>query len=332
MSPSNNKYQIFRSDAAPFFFYIDVLPIDLKQYDIPHHVEILKKVQSNPIMPLPLRVDRVFNGEPSILIRPREPVSFPLGEKTLYINPDPFINRGIEKLIYLTEIRASREFTYSLKVDNAKKWWNSTKHFYGRLKTLEDDFSAFLKAYIYTLVKAKMESGDLLNAAREYCELIKNICDKRIQENQIVIEIKEKEKITNLYKMKHGKVFKKILKRVDSELLYPSFVDIEVMDLEDSGYSNVNEKEVKSKSKIIKYIPLLFYDDLLECMLQNLEILKNFEGEIIDPSFLLQNDIIRLLDNEILDSERYSWLKEFNKIDITRIMDSFEPTFPHDFR
>ncbi|TFF91026.1 MAG: hypothetical protein EU548_00055, partial [Promethearchaeota archaeon] len=242
MSPTNNEYEIFKSDAAPFFFYIDVLPVDLTQYDIPHHVEILKSIQSNPIMPLPLRVDRVYNGEPSILIRPREPVSFPLGNKTLFINPDPFINQGIEKLIYLTEVRASREFTYSLKEDNAKKWWNSTKYLYGKLRTLEEDFSAFLKAYIHTLVKSKMESGDLLNAACEYCELVKDICDKRIQENQILVEVKEKENLTDLYKMKRGKVIEKIFKREDRKLLYPSYVDIEIIDLENSEFSYLDEK------------------------------------------------------------------------------------------
>jgi len=153
MSP--NQYKIFKSDAAPFFFYIDVLPLDLTQYDIPHHVEILKTLQPNPITPLPLRIDRVYNGEPSVLIRPRKPVSFPIGDKIIFINPDQFISRGIEKLIYLTEVRASREFAYSLNEYNALKWWNSTKCLYGRLKTLEEDFSAFLRAYMYTLVKAK---------------------------------------------------------------------------------------------------------------------------------------------------------------------------------
>jgi len=326
---SSKQYKIFKSDAAPFFFFIDVLHLDLSQYDIPHHVDILKSLQSNPIMPLPLRVDRVYNGEPSIFIRPREVISFSVGEKRAIINPTPFMSRGIEKLIFLTEVRASRAFTYSLKEYIVKKWWNSTKYLYARLKTLEEDFAAFLKAYLFIMVKAKIESDDLISAAIQYCELIRDVCDKRIQEKLILVETKNKEKLVNLYKMKDGKVFEKRFKRVDSKLLYPNFVDIEVMNLENVGFSNI-DKDLKIKSKIMKYIPLLFYDDLLECMLQNLETLKEFEGDIIDPSFLLENDIIKLFDNEISNSEQFTWLKEFDEIDIAQLMNSFEPTFPYD--
>ena len=67
-------------------------------------------------------------------------------------------------------------------------------------------------------------------------------------------------------------------------------------------------------------------------MLQNLEILKDFEGEIIDPSFLLENNIITSVNNEISDTEQYSWLKDFDTIDITQVMESFEPTFPYYLR
>jgi len=326
------QYNIFKSDAAPFFFYIDVLPLDLTQYDIPHHVEILKSLQPNPIMPLPLRVDRVYNGESSVLIRPRERVSFPIRDKTIYINPDPFISRGIEKLIYLTEVRASREFAYSLTENNATKWWNSTKCLYGRLKTLEEDFSAFLKAYIYTIVKTKFESGDLLSAAHQYCELIRDICNKRINEKQILVEKKDKEFLADLYEMKIGKVFEKRFKRVDRKLLYPSFIDIEIFNFKDSNFSRTKDEDLKSKSKIMKYIPLLFYDDLLECMLQNLEILKEFEGDIIDPSFLFENNVIKIFDNEISEPEKYTWFKSFDQVDISKIMNSFDPTFPYDLR
>ena len=332
MSPKPREYTTFKYDASPFFFYIDVLPLDLSQYDIPHHADLLKEVQSNPIMPLPLRIDRVFSGESSILIRPRDPVSFSINENIAIINPQPFIQSGIKKLLYFTEVRASREFALSLTLENAEVWWNSTKFLYGRLRTLEEDFAAFLKAYIHIMVKAKIESEDLISAAIQYCELIRDICDKRIREKHIIVETKKKEKLVDLYKMKDGKVIEKRFKRVDSKLLYPSFVDIEVMNLEGVEFSNIKDKELKIKSIIMKYIPLLFYDDLLECMLQNLGTLQEFEGDIIDPSFLLENDIVKLYDKEIPNPDQYTWLKEFDEINIGSIMNSFEPTFPYDLR
>jgi len=332
MSPKPKEYQIFKYDASPFFFYIDVLPIDVSQYDIPHHVEMLKKVQSNPIIPIPLRVDRVFSGKSTILIRPREPVSFILDENLAVINPQPFIQSGITKLLYFTEVRTSSEFASSLTLENALDWWNSTKNLYGKLKSLEEDFAAFLKAYLHIMVNAKVNDEDLISAATRYCELIRDICNQRIQEKYIIVEIKEKEKLLDLYKIKEGKVFENRFKRTRRELLYPTFVDIEVLDLEEVGYPSINSKNIKFKAKAMKYIPLLFYDDLLECMLQNLEILKDFEGKIIDPSFLLERNLIKLLNKETSNLEQYTWLKEFDEIKIDSIMNSFEPTFPYDLR
>ena len=68
-----SKFETYKSDGAPFFFYIDVIPLDLAQYEIKNHIKLLKGVANNSIMPLPLRVDRVFNGESSVIVRSRDP-------------------------------------------------------------------------------------------------------------------------------------------------------------------------------------------------------------------------------------------------------------------
>jgi hypothetical protein len=334
MSPnSDKKYKTYKSDAAPFLFYIDVLPLDLSHYEIPHHVELLKNVQFNPIMPLPLRVDRVFNGESSVLIRPMNPISFSLGEDyTAIINPTRFIQFGIEKLLNFTEIRSSEEFAISLSVENAKKWWENSRYLHGRLRGLEEDFAAFLRAYLYIVLKAKINNEELIRAAIKYCELIRDICNKRIQEKLILVETKGKEKIVNLYKMKEGRSRKK-LKFTKEKLLYPTFVDIEVINLKALGFSPLKEGQngnLKKSSKVIKYIPLLIYDDLLECMLQNLEKLEQGESEILDPSFLLEQKIILLMEKKDWSPDRiskYTWLEEFNQINIDSILESIEPTF-----
>jgi len=337
MSPkAQTDYRIFKHDAAPFFFYIDVLPLDLALYNIPHHVELLKKIQVNPIMPLPLRVDRVYNGVLSTLVRPRNPISFPIGEKiTAVINPTPFVQYGIEKLINFTEIRASKQFAISLSSENVRKWWGATRFLYGKLKTLEEDFAAFLRAYLHHMIVAKLEEGDLISASIKYCELIRDICYKRIHEKHILVEVQDKEKLVDMYKMKEGRVQKKRFKFSKEKLLYPSFIDIEVINTRNIEYSQIykdQDEVLKKNSKVLKYIPLLFYDDLLECMLQNLESLKDFEGEIIDPSFLLESNVIKLLDKETSNLEQYTWLKEFDEINIDLIMNTFEPTFPYDLR
>lgn len=328
-----SKYKTFKSDAAPFLFFIDVLPIDLNQYEIKHHIKLLNNIKLNPIMPLPLRVDKVYNGELSILIRPSKPISFEIrDEYTAIINSKKIVEYGIKKLLTFTEIRGSERNTISLSKENAIKWWNITKSIYGRLRVLEEDFSAFLKAYLHTMLSAKINETDLVSAAITYCNIIEKICQKRINDNQIIVQVNEKEKIVELYKRKSRKILEKF-KRVKKEFLYPSLVDIEILNLEKTGFSAITngfKSDKITKSTVMKYIPLLIYDDLLECMLQNLEILENCEGKVLNPSFLLENEIIQIVSKKEDSSDKkfkYNWLIGFNELNIERILNSITPTF-----
>jgi len=323
-----SKFKTYKSDGAPFFFYIDVIPLDLSQYEIKNHIKLLKGVADNSIMPLPLRVDRVFSGESSIIVRPREPISFTIDQNLIAIvNPAPFIRNGIEKLLIFTEIRSSRGFAVSLSHAQAKKWWDATKYLYGRLTTLEEDFAACLRAYLHTVIRAKINEEDLISAAVSYCELIRDICYKRIENKEFLVETKEKEKLVKLYKMKERNVYRKFKKKRE-ELLYPGFIDIEIINTRKNSFKEI---ENPLDSKILKYIPLLFYDDLLECMLQNLKKLKESDVEVLNPSYLIDQDIIVLLNTDKVEGdelENYSWLSEFKEINLDSILNSIEPTFP----
>ena len=321
------KFKIFKSDAAPFFFYIEIFPPDLSAFRSPYLKAILKSIQINPIFPIPMRVDRVFNGEKSLLIRPREPISFSLMDDLVAtVNPEPFLQFGVQKLLSFTEIRAFQKFIVSLTIERAEKWWTSTRFLYAKLKRLEEDFSAFLRAYIHTMVKAKINSEDLINAAKEYCQLIADICDKRIKENTILVEISEKESQVKLYKEKVLKYYKK-RKKVEELQYHPELVDIDVYNLFDRDFKIVGEDSssdfdvIKKKKK--KYIPLLFYDDLLECMLLNLKILEDGEREILDPSFLLDQNVIIVQESKefkALNIDDFSWMKSFTNIDLESVI------------
>ncbi len=285
-------------------------------------------------MPLPLRVDRVCNGVLSTLIRPRNPISFPIGtDSTAVINPNQFITFGLEKLLNFSEIRLSEQFVTSLSTENVKNWWNATRSLYGRLKTLEEDFAAFLQAYLHIMLATKLKNEDLTKAAIKYCELIKTICNKRISEKHILVELRGKEKIVDMYKMKKGRVRHNLISSSKQQLLYPAFVDMEVFDMNKGDPSHIfkkYDKNTKKSSKELAYIPLLIYDDLLECMLQNLKTLENFEGNILDPSFLIDNNVIVLKKNKEFNSDQlneYSWLTQFDDIDLNSILEPITPTF-----
>ncbi len=324
-----NKFKIFKSDAAPFFFFIDVFPADYTNKNKPNLANLLDSIKTNPIMPLPMRVDRVFNGEKSVLIRPKEPITFPITEElTVIVNPAPFLQLGFEKLLYFTEVRSREKFIASLTLDRALRWWNATKFLHGNLQALEEDFSAFLRAYLHTIVKAKVLDEDLVSAAKSYCELIGDICRKRMEQNSILTEVKGTQENVKMYKTKQFTYYKKFKKTSQTEY-HPELIDIEVFDLSLKGFQKiegnraVNLKE--TSSKIIKYIPLLLYDDLLECMLQNLKRIEESDDNILDPSLLFERNIIftqKTKELENINLEKYSWWKSFENIDLDSIINS----------
>lgn len=328
-----HKFKIFKSDAAPFFFYIEIFPPDLTTFKSEHHKNLLESIKANPIMPLPMRVDRVFNGEKSVLIRPREPISFSLMDDFIAtINPTPFLQYGFEKLLYFTEIRASEKFFLSLTIEKAKKWWDSTKYLYAKLMRLEEDFSAFLRAYIHTVLKAKLDNEDLISAANDYCKIVSDICDKRLKENSILIETTRKEVNVKLYKQKIAKYYKK-RKKVEELQYHPELVDIDVYNLSERGFENDIAKPSSNlgelKPKEIKYLPILFYDDLLECMLLNLKILEERDENILDPSFLIDQNIIILQESKEIENiniQKYSWFSSFEEISLDKIFQSINTT------
>ena len=331
---SINKFKTYKYDAAPFFFFIDVVPADTPDLKQPYYIELIKSIKSNPIMPLPMRVDRVYNAENSILIRPREPISFMIGEDLIAaINPYPFIQLGIEKLLYFTEVRAREKLYNPLSIERANKWWNSTRYLYGNLYSLEEDFSAFSRAYLHTMVKAKIDEEDLVKAATEYCQIITDICNKRIDENYILVGIRGRQRNVLLFQIKEVMIRQK-REKVKQTQYHPELVDIEVFDLHERGFptnkdeQNILLNELRPRKK--KYIPILFYDDLLECMLQNLWDLEEGVEDLLDPSFLIDQNVISIQESKDLEKSNakiFSWWSNFEDIDLESIFQAIKTTY-----
>jgi hypothetical protein len=328
-----NKFKIYKFDAAPFFFFIDVFPPEFTNKNKPNLVYLIDTLRNNPIMPLPMRVDRVFNGERSILIRPKDPITFPVTDDlTASINPTPFLKLGFEKLLSFTEARSQEKFMLSLSIDHASKWWEITRYLHGVLPTLEEDFSAFLRAYLHTMLRAKLLEEDITEAALNYCKLIADICEKRLDQNNITIEINGKQEKVKMYKVKELKYYKKFKKTRETQY-HPELIDIEIYDFSKIGFNAKDERDTvlnELHAKEIKYIPLLFYDDLLECMLQNAKTLEENSKEILDPSLLLEKNVIITENPEVSDKDRkqtYSWWNSFDNIEISPIIDSITSAY-----
>ena len=310
-------FKTYKSDAAPFFFYIEIFPFDLSLIKNPNLFSLVKIIEKNPIVPIPMRVDRVFNGESSVIIRPRETISFQISEDQLaIINPHRFLSYGIKNLIYFSEIRSSEQFFKSLSSKDVISWWEATRFLYGNLYRLEEDFSAFLRAYLHTMVKRYIEGGDLVSAAIQYCQIIEEVCKKRMEQNRILMEIEGEESNVNMYKNKVLTYYKK-LKKVKEHQSRPELIDIEILNYSSNNWPNGPPPKKEMERTVKKYIPLLIYDDLQECMLLNLKYLEGNEKTILNPSSLIDEKVITIIDSKDLDDDfkkKNIWWKDFNNI------------------
>lgn len=322
---SSRKFKSYESDAAPFFFYIDVIPdLNIK---LNPNLEQTSFV-NNPIMPIPIRIDNIFNGKPSVLIRPK-PIRFPLNEeKDLIINSTKFLKFGLQKLIYLCDYLSRKEIFKIIPKENVLKWWKLTRHIHGNLHQFEEDFAAFLKSYCYTVMKGKIEETDIYKASLEYCKLVSNICKKRMENNILINNIDGKKVKEEIYEKKIRKHFKN-WKRVQTEEFHPNLIDVEMYNISKKEFQKGRNEILKKKKEpmIKKYIPVLIYDDLQECMLQNIKKLEENNIEIYNPSFLLENNIISVINkdqpilNENNDKISPDWWNSFESIDLSLILD-----------
>ena len=311
------KFKSYKSDAAPFFFYIEIFPFNSSLFEFPYLKSLIETIAKNPIVPIPMRVDRVNNGISSVMIRPREDISFKIsGDKIAVINPYQFLSSGIKNLVYFSEIRSSERFIKSISKEKVISWWEGSRFLYGNLFRLEEDFTAFLKAYLLTMVKSYIEEDDIVSAAIQYCQIIEDVCKKRMNHNKILTEIDGEQSIVKMYKKKDATYYKKF-KKVSELHYHPELIDIEIFDYYGEGWPKEFTSKKSSERKVLKYIPLLFYDDLQECMLLNLKDLEKNEKAILNPSILVENQIINLINPEDYNENfknKNIWWKDFNTI------------------
>jgi hypothetical protein len=154
-----------------------------------------------------------------------------------------------------------------------------------------------------------------------------------MEQNNILVEIKGEQESAKMYKIKDMTYYRKFKKSKETEY-HPELIDIEIFDLSNGGFADSIDKGsiehgLKAKTRIIKYIPLLFYDDLLECMLQNLKRIEEDEKSIIDPSYLLDRKIIITKNSKEINNiniENYSWWKNFDSIEFSPILEEIRKT------
>ena len=236
-----DRIQSNPNDVASTLFVIDVI-----------HSENFK----NPVIPIPVRVDKVSNGEFTHIVLPSTPPQVVQDDTVFSIDTYRFFELGFQNLMSYAALKF-KEITYRpLNEANLSKWWENTRKYTCTIPTYTTDLDKSLQAYLTAYLKWQ-STGDMIGALLTYAESIIDLCNMRITSNKITYQLSKKETSSRMFtERKDGKKLPQIWQ-----------VDRKTFD----------NTKVRKKA----FIPLLIYDDLLECFLSNKAELERGEIDII---------------------------------------------------
>lgn len=253
------KIKCSKNDLAPISFYFDIIPFDL--FDI-------------PIMPIPMRIDKVTNGQPLLIIIPdHKKINKILNKSFLNVDFNQFFSHGLINLINYSR-KKYKELTFqNLKNDTILKWFNKSINLKIKIPSLVDDFTyifiAFIKLYS-VIEKNNLDPSQetYITAIIKYCEIIIAYFQRKILRNKFQIIEGDKLKNVKIYKTKKGKY-------------YPMIVSLNVFD------------QNKKKTKRMNFVPYLIYDDIIEVFTYNKKFLLENTNSVINIIQEYKNFFIR---------------------------------------
>lgn len=298
-----------KRDAAPFFLFPDVFPPGVGPDGSPDD----SNAPPRPVMPVPARVDRVFHGDPALLVRPSEPVTFPLApEVVACVDPRPFVRAGVDVMLWLAETRAREFLKANLDPWSANRWWERTRVRISRMPSLEEDVAAVLRAYLHHVVRAHLEGGDPVEAAAGYCQTALETFRRRVLSNQFRF-------------VSNGVVREEVLYHGDPEKrVLPMFYDVDVWNLaQEEVRGGVNFRDPKPGRNLVRVkgrqqvLPLLLYDDFMDCMTQNLADLSEPDAaeRLASPGELLGTSVLVSRGESLVPEGRLDWGVAFDPLE-----------------
>lgn len=235
------KLKTSKRDLAPIGFYFDFFIDDI--FEI-------------PILPIPMRIDKLTNGQATLFILPDfHELKKSFERYELSIDFNLFFLFGIKNLITYAR-KKYKEITFqTLRNELIEKWFKKSKLIQAEIPSLTEDFtfitSEFLKTY-YKIDKLGLNEIDM-NFKRElskYCEKIINYFKKKMENNKIMIIGQNEILSEKLYKEKKHK-------------FYPNIISIETKNLTDNKLTKM------------QFVPYLIYDDLIDTFSYNKKLLLN---------------------------------------------------------
>lgn len=281
------KLKTFKNDLAPVGFYFDIFSTKIFQI---------------PIMPIPMRIDKLSNGEPTLLITPNlEKLEKAFKKLKLRINFNLFYFIGIKNFLNYANIKQKDLTLRSLNADKIRKWWKASNNISAFNPDLSESFtfitSQFLKTFSYidkNNLDPRQDKDDYTNILIDYCDSIIKYFRNKIEKNIFFIENEDKIEMEKLYLEKKQKY-------------YPLEIKIPVNDL------------IAKKTHEMGFVPYLIYDDLLDSFYYNKTLLINDTNDSINLKVYVDNEIINKTSN-IEDIKTKSSKIELKNLNLTEIL------------
>jgi len=248
-------------------------------------MDVISSDFPNPILPMPLRIDMVSNGLPTNFIFPKKSTSIQIENEMYTYNYLNLYRFYLKNLVFYSKRTHLKVTSQNLKEDTIKRWWELSRNFKPKIPTYSKDLEFILETYLKAFKSYKL-SNDLPAALMEYTNQLIDYCNSRLESNVIEIYYKQDLLGKRMYKIKKGHYF-------------PDIFEFDVQDI------------VKGKIRRKAFIPIMLYDDLLECFLFNqmqLEKMINKKNEneeeekikdqeekipeLIPFDYLIENNII----------------------------------------
>lgn len=279
-----SKLRTYKRDLAPMGFYFDIFSTDIFQI---------------PILPIPMRIDKLSNGEPTLFITPNlEKLEKVFKRLNLTINFHLFYITGIKNLINYANLKQKELTLRGLDSDKIRKWWEASNNISAFNPDLGESFtfitSQFLKTYSYVdknNLDPTQNKDEYKNILIEYCDSIIKYFRNKIEKNIFFIKNEDKIEKEKLYLERKQKY-------------YPLVIKLPVNDL------------VTNRTSEMGFVPYLIYDDLLDSFYYNKEILKNTTDDAINLKVYKDNKIIINTD----DIRTKSFKIELKNINIKEIV------------
>ena len=274
------KLKTFKTDLAPIGFYFDILTTETFQI---------------PILPIPMRIDKISNGEATLFIPlNQQKLQKAFKKYNLSINFQNFYKSGITNLINYTRIKQKEIILRPLENSKVRKWWEASNNICASIPDMVESFTYINTQFLKTFYKIDKNNIDIELNQESYSNLLIAYCDsiikyfrRKIEKNVFLVEKEQKFELEELYLERRQKC-------------YPKIINVVVNDL------------AKENSREMGFIPYLIYDDILDSFIYNRKVLENQINDSISLKVYEHNQIINktsTIDNSSTDSSKFE-LKE----------------------